>query len=247
LRKTFTSKEYNREMMEEKQLLLLHGALGAAAQMAPLEPLLSDKFKVHLLDFSGHGGKKIDGPFVIDRFAYDVIQYLDNNRIAQVDIFGFSMGGYVAMKVAERLGLRIGKIMTLGTKFAWSPQTAEHEVARLDPVKIRAKVPAFADLLKKRHLPSDGKVVVRQTAALMTDLGRQPQWVPGVNMIYNQVRLMVGDRDNMVTVDETRSVAENLPNASLRIIPAMEHPFEKADPAVVAMEIVDFLMENSGD
>src|SRR5438874_2630061 len=38
-----------------KTLLLLHGALGAQSQFAPLRELLRENFDVHALDFEGHG------------------------------------------------------------------------------------------------------------------------------------------------------------------------------------------------
>ena len=47
--------------------------------------------------------------------------------ITRADIFGYSMGGYVALHAARRHPERIGSIMTLGTKFAWDTPTAEKE------------------------------------------------------------------------------------------------------------------------
>ncbi|MEJ2004058.1 MAG: alpha/beta hydrolase [Cyclobacteriaceae bacterium] len=229
------------EIDGKEHLLLLHGALGAASQMEPLGAELSDKYHVHCLDFTGHGGKTEPVSFSIDRFAYDVIRYLDDHLIAQTHIFGFSMGGYVALKVAERLGLRIGKIITLGTKFDWSPETAEHETRLLDPDRIQEKVPGFASMLQERHAPANWKKIVEQTAVLMQDLGQNPQWKPGINIIHNATYLMVGALDNMVTIDETRQVADQLPNGTFQIIPDMEHPFEKTDLDVLSEMIQSFL------
>ena len=231
--------------MTRHQLLLLHGALGSSRELEPVKTRLSENYDIHTLDFSGHGGNHLDGPFTIDRFTYDVIHYLDEKRIPQVHIFGFSMGGYVALKAAERLGLRIGKIVTLGTKFDWNIQSAQKETALLQPERIRDKVPHFAERLKQRHAPADWKNVVNKTREMINQLGHAPEWTPGVNFISNPVRLLLGGRDNMVSADETRKVADHLRNASIKILPGMEHPLDKVDFDILKYEIDAFLNEKA--
>ncbi|MEO8768662.1 MAG: alpha/beta fold hydrolase [Ferruginibacter sp.] len=80
-----------------KHLLLLHGAIGAKDQLDELANSLRSKYHVHTIDFNGHGGSPAtDESFSIESFAHDVIKYLQENKINQVAIFGYSMGGYVA-------------------------------------------------------------------------------------------------------------------------------------------------------
>ena len=227
--------------MTKENLLLLHGALGSSTQMMPLAEQLKEKYEIHLLDFSGHGGRSIPENYSMDLFCNDVTQYLDDALIAETHIFGFSMGGYVALKVAERMGMRIGKIITLGTKFEWTPESAIHETSLLNPEKIKTKVPAFAERLKNRHHPAAWEEVMRNTAEMMIRLGSHPEWVPGVNSVFNEVLLMVGALDNMVSIDETQLVAEMLPKGHIKILEALEHPIEKADCKVVANEILRFI------
>ena len=84
-----------------KHLLLLHGALGSLEQFDELETRLSKKFIVHTLNFSGHGGLPIpEEGFSIELFAKDVLNYLNNKKIDSINIFGYSMGGYVALYLA---------------------------------------------------------------------------------------------------------------------------------------------------
>jgi esterase/lipase len=40
-----------------KDILLLHGAIGAKDQLQPLADALKDRYIVHTLNFSGHGGE----------------------------------------------------------------------------------------------------------------------------------------------------------------------------------------------
>src|SRR5688572_11472647 len=105
-------------------LILLHGALGSQEQLVELKTLLSEEFNVLLLDFSGHGGMEFDGPFSIDLFVADTIHLMDTHQLSVAHIFGYSMGGYVALKLAHDHPGRADKIITLGTKYSWSPESA---------------------------------------------------------------------------------------------------------------------------
>lgn len=210
-------------------LLLLHGALGDKSQLKPLADSLNEDFKVHTLNFAGHGGASMPESFTIDRFADDVLTFMDENKIASAHIFGYSMGGYVALKLAKSHPQRVGKIFTLGTKLEWSPEVAQRETRMLDAAKIEEKVPALATQLANRHAPNDWKEVLRKTAEMMIALGNSPLNSAFYESIANDVRLAVGDRDTMTSLDETASAFRQIPNASLIVLPQTPHPIEKVD------------------
>lgn len=210
-------------------LLLLHGALGDKSQLKPFADSLNEDFKVHTLNFAGHGGASMPESFTIDRFADDVLTFMDENKIASAHIFGYSMGGYVALKLAKSHPQRVGKIFTLGTKLEWSPEVAQRETRMLDAAKIEEKVPAFATQLANRHAPNDWKEVLRKTAEMMIALGNSPLNSAFYESIANDVRLAVGDRDTMTSLDETASAFRQIPNASLIVLPQTPHPIEKVD------------------
>jgi pimeloyl-ACP methyl ester carboxylesterase len=124
-------------------LLLLHGALGSQKQFDPIIPLLEDQFDVHRFDFEGHGENVSDTAYSMKLFSQNVVEYLDKHSIEKTNVFGYSMGGYVALKTALAEPDRIGKIATLGTKFNWSLEAAQREVRMLNPDKIEEKGPPF--------------------------------------------------------------------------------------------------------
>ncbi len=115
-----------------KNILLLHGAIGAKDQMLPLAEDLKDKYKVHLLNFSGHGGNNFSGSFSIGKFAEEVLKYLEENYLEKVTIFGYSMGGYVALYLAFKYPERVESVFTLATKMLWTPDIAVKESRMLD-------------------------------------------------------------------------------------------------------------------
>src|SRR5689334_13100853 len=112
-------------------ILILHGALGSASQLEPVKSMMeSNGMRVHLLSFSGHGGISFQKNFGIEQFADDTLHYIKSYQLKQVNIFGYSMGGYVALWLAKQYPDVVGKIVTLGTKFDWSVESAAKEVKK---------------------------------------------------------------------------------------------------------------------
>lgn len=216
-------------------ILLLHGAFGSAAQFDELRRYWPAAQQVLAPDFPGHGGLPIDIEFSIPYFAESIIAFLDQNQIRKVQIFGYSMGGYVALYMAWKYPERVERITTLGTKFDWTPDSAARETSRLDPEKIAAKVPAFAQMLAERHAPADWQTVVRQTAGLLHGLGNgHALGREAFAAIQCPVRIGLGEEDNMVTREESEQVAGWLPNGTFEVLPATKHPFEQVDSEKLA-------------
>jgi pimeloyl-ACP methyl ester carboxylesterase len=213
-----------------KPLLLLHGALGAASQFNMLQQMLETQGrKVYTLNFSGHGGKAASHKgFSIPVFADEVFNFLEQNGLIQTDIFGYSMGGYVALWMAAHHPEKINNIFTLGTKFDWSEASATLETKKLNPEKIIEKVPAFAKVLEERHKPLDWKVVMLNTADLMRELGREPLLQQEVLCSINtKTCIAVGDADDMVNRFHSEDVAKLLKNASFMIMQETPHMIER--------------------
>jgi pimeloyl-ACP methyl ester carboxylesterase len=227
-----------------QHLLLLHGALGAKDQLAPLALQVKDKYIVHTLDFSGHGGRPFsEKPFSIASFGEDVLNYLEENSIEKLSVFGYSMGGYVAMWLARYYPEKIEMVITLATKFYWDENVAAKEVKMLDAETIAQKVPAFARQLEARHLPNDWKEVLEKTKDLLFLLGKTDVLL--LNGFNNNIRipclLLLGEKDKMVTKEETEDMQAQLLYAAMEILPDTPHPLEQVDMTILAATIKDFL------
>ncbi|MFZ4544135.1 MAG: alpha/beta fold hydrolase [Saprospiraceae bacterium] len=212
------------------KLLLLHGALGSKKQFEPLKDLLSGSFEVYDLNFEGHGGRATDKKFSIELFSENVVQFMDENKIEKINIFGYSMGGYVALKTAINYPARIGKIITLGTKFKWDEASTLKEVGMLNPVTIEEKVPHFAAKLKDEHEPLDWKEVVKKTAEMMRGLADGKAIKDeSIAAIIQSVTIGLGSEDRMVSISESEQTANLLPNGKFMVLHGEPHPFEKVN------------------
>lgn len=226
-----------------EHILLLHGALGAASTLKPLKAVLSHTYQVYSINFSGHGGEVLPQTgFSIELFTQDVLAYLSQKQLEQVHIFGYSMGGYVALYLAHLHPEKVKSIFTLATKFNWSPATADKETKFLNPDKVQEKVPHFAAMLAERHSPQDWKSIMHQTAAMMQQLGQLPTLTDLILAQLNvPVQIGVGDRDNMVSLEETIHAYNQLPQANLVVFPATKHPLETVSIDRLRLEIDLFI------
>jgi pimeloyl-ACP methyl ester carboxylesterase len=228
-----------------QHLLLLHGAIGANTQLLPLAESLQHDFIIHNLNFAGHGGESIPNePFSIALFAKQVMRYMDDHipAAAIVHLFGYSMGGYVGMYINKHWPGRLTKIVTLATKFHWEEAVAVKEVQMLNPDTITRKVPVFADQLAQRHLPADWKIVLQKTADMMLAMGKDnPLQTGDYPAILTSCLLLLGDRDKMVTLEETVAVYKQLPNAQLGVLPGTAHPIEQVNLQQLVFQVRSFL------
>ncbi len=226
-----------------KDLLLLHGALGSKEQFNDLEIQLANQFKTHALNFSGHGRRPShQHGFTIQNFAHEVLDWMNENYIQTIDVFGYSMGGYVALWLARFYPERVGKIFTLGTKLKWSEEESEKEIKLLNAEKIVEKVPAFAQSLASLHGEQEWKSVMSKTALMMKDLAHTHLSDQDFIKIEHSVLLARGGKDTIVSYEETDYTHHLLKNSEFKILNDVPHPIEKVPLDILKKEIERFFL-----
>jgi len=221
---------------------MLHGAIGSSVQLEPLAEKLKNDFDIYLLNFTGHGGKPLpEDPFSIEMFADDVTYFIKKNKLEGINVYGYSMGGYVALYIARHYPELINKIFTTATKFNWNEESSIKESVLLNAERIQEKIPKFAEQLSIRHSPEDWKIVLKKTADMMISLGKNKTLKDeDYQFIENEVLVSAGDRDSMVSIEETVEAYRKLKNGKLLILPGTQHPIEKVDTERLSSEIKMF-------
>lgn len=223
-------------------LILLHGALGSNIQFNRLLPTLTPHFTVHAVDFPGHGSDLTDTDYSIRLFSDFLNNFAQTNSLQNPNIFGYSMGGYVALKWASLQPDYKGTIITLGTKFDWNEDSAAREVKMLNPDKIEEKVPQFADRLRQLHGEDRWHNVVTKTAKMMEAMGAQPPLTEeNLSLISSPVHIGIGRLDKMVTKDESEAVGQMLSNATCTVLDDFPHPLEQVDNSRLSDWIISLL------
>jgi len=224
-----------------KNLILLHGALGHSDLFAPYKDILSRYFNVHTPLFSGHGQISLpEGGITMEQYTQELAAYCDREELQEVHLFGHSMGGYVALCYALQQPDRVKSVMTLGTKFAWTEEQATKESKMLDPETILTKIPKYAAQLEAQH-GVQWKLLLPAIAGMMIGLGKNPLLQSGnLSTLSLPVQIMIGDKDNMVSLEESTQVYHSIPEARFAVLPDTKHPMDRVRPQLLLDLMKDF-------
>ncbi|MBD3903119.1 alpha/beta hydrolase [Chryseobacterium sp. Ch-15] len=221
-------------------LILLHGALGHSEIFDSFISEFSKYFTVYTPLFSGHGDTELpEKGITIEKYTQELKEFIEKENLNNVYIFGHSMGGYVALCYALENPSTLNSIMTLGTKFGWTEEQAIKESKMLNPDVIADKVPKYAELLEKQH-GLKLKQLLPAISEMMILLGKNPPLKDQLETINFPVQIMVGDKDNMVTLEESMETYRQLSNSKLAVLPDTKHPMDKVRPNLLLNLMKDF-------
>jgi 3-oxoadipate enol-lactonase len=78
---------------------------------------IATTYRVIAYDIRGHGDSEIgDGQFTLEMFVDDLFGLMDHLNITRAVLVGFSMGGYIALRAAERNPERIRALVLCDTR-----------------------------------------------------------------------------------------------------------------------------------
>lgn len=228
------------------RLVLLHGALGSAEDMNLLVKHLSGAaIRLFPFTFKGHGKKDMKGRFGMEAFSDELLEYLLKENIQQPFVFGYSMGGYVALNAALKAKGQFAGIITLGTKFEWSQEFTTKETAKLRPQVLLEKAPDFVSMLIQKHGPFWEQLILH-TAEMMGGLQTTHlHFIHALKDIKIPVAIARGDRDKMVTREECRTAQQHIQGADYFELPESSHGFETINHAVLAELLIHFINKHA--
>lgn len=229
-------------MSNKKDLILLHGALGSKSQFVQLSDLLVNDYIIHAFDLPAHGELAYQSDVLsMYSFVNYVRNYILKNNLQKPLVFGFSMGGFVALALQSQTNI-FSKIMTLNTKLKWDYETAIKEQKMFDPDIILEKVPHYADMLISIHGSENWKNLLTKHKELMLTIAEStPLSDVTLSKIDIPVLLTRGDKDSMVAPEETPAFAGKLKNAVYYEFQNTSHPIEKMDIGLLYNKIKEFL------
>ncbi|HWI32606.1 MAG TPA: alpha/beta fold hydrolase [Microbacterium sp.] len=236
-------------------LVLLHGGLfDIDLQFAPLLPSFSAGRQVVALDFQGHGRTNdIDRPLSSAGLASDVVGLLDHLSIARADVFGFSVGGAVALDLAINHPERVNKLIVSSVSFAQSGlrgQNAE-TVAAMTVDMIAGTPMEQAYLAKSPHPDREHLQGLLDKLGATYEHGFEDWSEDEIRSIAAPTLITVGDCD-MVTLDhavrflklrggDVNGDFDGVPASQLAVFPGTTHFFGLSRTNLVSDVVLTFL------
>ncbi|CAM5498257.1 alpha/beta hydrolase [Streptomyces spiroverticillatus] len=121
-------------------VVLLHGRTMTGADWTDIAEALSATRRVYAPDVRGHGSSDRPGDYHYPQLVADVCEFLDVLGLDRVDLVGHSMGGAIALQVAQARPERIARVVLedalppfpLDPPRATDPRPAQEEIDALD-------------------------------------------------------------------------------------------------------------------
>ena len=224
-----------------KPLVLLHGAFGTAEGWATVLPMLAKTHQVIVVELQGHGHTgDVDRPLSFEQMAEDTAALLQTLNISQTDVFGYSMGGGVALAFAIRHPELVSKLAIIGATVGAAKDTYEPEVYKqfksLTPETFN--FPPVKDLYTRvAPDPSKWSVLVSKIVNMGDNFkGFDEKDMKGIKA---ETLIMMGDHD-AVRPEHGVEMFRLIPNAHLAIMPG-DHFLLLMSPEKVLAALTPFL------
>ena len=179
---------------EGAPLILLHGAYMTIERFGDLLPGLVEVRQVIAVELQGHGRTAdIDRPITYEQLADDVAGLIRHVDVERVDVYGFSMGGGVAIRLAVRYPDLLRKIVVVSAGHSYDVMPPELvQVFETITPEMFAGGPFEAAYLKVAPNPDDFPTLVEKLKQL--DMIHF-DWTEQVRAIPAPVQIIVGDSD----------------------------------------------------
>jgi pimeloyl-ACP methyl ester carboxylesterase len=223
-------------------VVLVHGLGGRCEDWRNLAPyLVRAGFSVYMPDLPGYGrsDKPADFSYSIPDQAATVVGFMDAMGLKQVDLGGWSMGGWIVQKIAADHPDRIARLMLfdaagLNEVPVWdtrlfTPASAV-ELDQLDDLLMPhpPQVPGFiiADILRVSR--QDAWVIRRALDSMLSGRDATDGLLPQLKM---PVLIVWGDHDQIFPVRQAEKMHQLIPQSQLDVVPGCGHlaPVQCAD------------------
>jgi pimeloyl-ACP methyl ester carboxylesterase len=235
-----------------RPLLLLHGLGSRGADWAELIPqLIGGGHRVYALDLLGYGlsAQPKDAGYSIADQASMVEGFLDSQHLQQVDLAGWSMGGWIAMRVALQQPERVRRLVLLDSaglrfKLSFDPAlfqpASPTDLAALEELLVPhpQPLPGFLAMALLRRGDRIGWVVHRSVQSMMTGKDLVDGELGSLTM---PVLIGWGDQDKLIPLAVGYKLHALIPQSVLDIYADCGHLAPGQCSGQVGPSVVDFL------
>ncbi|WZO96253.1 alpha/beta fold hydrolase [Isosphaeraceae bacterium EP7] len=237
-------------------VVLLHGYPFDRTTWSDQVEALAGDYRLITPDLPGHGrSPAIPGTLTIDEMAEEVVALIESLQLpAPPVVGGLSMGGYVALAIAENNPELVRALLLLNTRAGIdSPSTARGrkelatmvEEAGSPELAVRASLPKlFAPATyqaKPELVERMGRVMrgasAEGVAAAARGMAVRPDRTDFLGSIKVPTLVLAGEEDQLIPLEESRTMAAAIPGARFVVVPGAGHlaPLEQPERTNAAL------------
>jgi pimeloyl-ACP methyl ester carboxylesterase len=238
-------------------LLLVNGYASTGADWDPtFLAALGERFEVICPDNRGMGGSPLgDGELTVEAMAVDLEALLDERGIERLVVAGWSMGGFVAQRLARRAPERVAGLALIATDpggpdavpaepAVWRQLTdrsgsprdqASRLIALAFPPALAPMLDAeFGDLIAEARAAMSPAALEAQEAAMVgwhrVGVGEASESSPPTVVIH-------GEADTVIPAANAERLAAHWPGARVELVPGAAHAVMAQEPRRAAAAV----------
>lgn len=231
-------------------IVLLHGSNGSPSELVRLAYAINiadSLANVFLPTLLGHGKRDVPTELTMESLALDVLAQMDDNAIEQAHVAGYSFGGLLSLYMVKHYPTRVLCASAIITKAiydtAYASTTNFLFTRLLDPVANKPPQVARRQVLAQLH-GENWKELVLCNQALTSSLEHTPALSQEeLNSIQQPVLVVGTEKDQLVSPQEARWLAESMPNGVLKLYPGQGHPFESLPLIQIAQDLTSLVYD----
>jgi pimeloyl-ACP methyl ester carboxylesterase len=262
---SFVYRRFGNEQTDAPALAMLQHFRGNLESWDPaLVDRLAQDREVILVDNRGVGGSTGVVPENVTTMARDALAFIDALGLEEIDLLGFSLGGFVAQELVLLRPRLVRRLVLAGTApqggpdlHRWSDDV--YALATPDQPTAETLLALFftsTEQSRAKGMESIGRLFQREVdrdeptdlATRDAQLAAITAWgIPDESKLnrlagITQPTLVAnGDNDTMMHTHNSYLLTERLPNAQLRIYPDAGHGFLDQYPELFAEDVNAFL------
>jgi pimeloyl-ACP methyl ester carboxylesterase len=232
-------------------VVLVHGLSGQAEDWRNLAPYLAKAgFRIYMPDLPGYGRSEqpADFSYSVPDEAAVVVGFLDSLGLKQVELGGWSMGGWIVQQVAAQHPDRVSRLILidsagLAVKPDWDTRlftpTTPAELDQLEALLTPhpSMIPGFVARDILRISKKNAWVIHRALDSMLSGKDATDNLLPGLKM---PLLLIWGAEDRITPLSLGQTMQALVPQSQLDIYPGCGHMAPEQCAARIAPTLVAF-------
>lgn len=216
-------------------LILLHGGIGTSRILGWENQInfFSKHYRVIIPDCRGYGRtNNPEGKLSYNLMMHDIISLIEKLDLKTPLICGWSDGAQIALEFGMHHPYLVKAIVVGGALITISEEYIEgmkhigiSKPGVVDIDKFVEELPDLAEKLSEIHSFVYGKGYWKEMLKIVSKMWLNPNEFPGekIKTVLAPTLLILGDRDEFISIEENLRMFQLIPNAELAILPNSTH------------------------
>ncbi|NIV71374.1 MAG: alpha/beta fold hydrolase [Calditrichae bacterium] len=252
-------KLFFRELGDGEPLIIMHGLFGLSDNWMSIGRDLAEKYHIFLVDMRNHGQSPHSDFFNYEVMAADIQEFMLDNHIWEAVLMGHSMGGKVAMTLAQQFPLKVKKLIVVDIapksyQTSFFEEILEH-LKSIDISKVKSREEIDEQLAEKISDPGIRQFLLKNVArkdkhsfewkinleGVKKNLSDIVTKFPG-NKVFKKPTLFIkGEKSDYITSEDYPTLKKMFPNAEIVTIANASHWLHVEAPEAFLEKVHQFL------